>query len=150
MSKKTCPDCGGLPGIYPNSVCPTCWVKKELQKEADNSVKELDELKLYEWENNDEYLGRILLSLQYGETDSISHKEAKKRLNALIEEKVREASKYQIGVRLVNERREIWGLNIAHKGRCIFGDIYKSEQKAYDAIPAVIAELQDNESKEKA
>lgn len=73
--------------------------------------------------------------------------EAKLRLNALIEDKIREASKYQIGVRLVNERRGIWGLNIAHKGRCIFGDIYKSEQKAYDAIPAVIAQLQGNQGK---
>jgi len=27
---KTCPTCGGLPGIYPNNQCPTCYVKGAL------------------------------------------------------------------------------------------------------------------------
>lgn len=107
-----------------------------------DSDKELDEIifELYQCGRGDMQMGGF-------EYENSGMPELKQRLNALIEKKVREANKYQIGVRLVNERREIWGLNIAHKGRCVFGDIYKSEQKAYDAIPTVIAQLQDNQGK---
>lgn len=40
ISSKSCPECGGLPGVYPNNVCPTCYVKKQLeQKESTISEK---------------------------------------------------------------------------------------------------------------
>jgi hypothetical protein len=28
-AKKKCPDCGGLPGLYPNNRCPVCYVKTQ-------------------------------------------------------------------------------------------------------------------------
>jgi hypothetical protein len=41
------------------------------------------ELQPYEWEDEDEYLSRLLLHLQYGETDSPSYLEAKAFLKLL-------------------------------------------------------------------
>jgi len=49
------------------------------------------ELEQYEWEDEQEYHDRLLLRLQYGETNSPSHNEARALFEALIASKVEEA-----------------------------------------------------------
>lgn len=62
-------------------------------------------------------------------------------MNYTANQKIVEAAEFQIGIEICNKKLGIWGLSIAHKGKQVFGDIYRSEQEAKDAVPSVIAEL---------
>lgn len=44
INSKSCPECGGLPGVYPNNVCPTCYVKRHLEHEGPTISEQIREI----------------------------------------------------------------------------------------------------------
>lgn len=43
-TKPKCPDCAGIPGVYPNNQCPVCYVKQQYASKDDTDGEWLDEI----------------------------------------------------------------------------------------------------------
>ena len=72
---------------------------------------------------------------------------AKAAIKALCIRERQQAAKYQVWtglIRTLNNGEKIYALRIAHQGKSVFGEVYRTEQGARDAVSSVIAELEAN------